>query len=108
MAHASDRSHRKTKGAPNYDDPEFWDVRFATGRDVGEWLNAGDALVDAVLADLDHRTGFEGGAPRVLHLGPGVSKLGPKLRDACVELGLLRIFVIANIIRANIPNRDYE
>jgi hypothetical protein len=70
-------------GAPDYDDPAFWDFRFATGRDVGEWLNAGEALLDVVLSELERRPGFDG-APRVLHLGPGVSKLGMKLRDACL------------------------
>lgn len=83
------RTHTKITGAPDYDDPEFWDDRFATGRDVGEWLNSGNALVDAVLSDLDHRVQLRlkspGEAPRVLHLGPGVSQLGPKLRDACLD-----------------------
>lgn len=78
------RTHTKRVGAPDYDDPEFWNFRFATGRDVGEWLNSGEALLDVVLADLEHRPGFQG-APRVLHLGPGVSQLGVKLRDAFTE-----------------------
>lgn len=77
------RTHTKLVGAPDYDDPKFWDFRFATGRDVGEWLNAGEALLDVVLSELERRPSFDG-APRVLHLGPGVSKLGMKLRDACV------------------------
>ncbi|KAJ5184049.1 hypothetical protein N7492_001665 [Penicillium capsulatum] len=84
MAHTATRTHTKVTGAPDYDSPEFWDARFATGRDVGEWLNTGEALLDAVLGDLETRPDLEG-APRVLHLGPGVSKLGAKLRDACVE-----------------------
>lgn len=74
---------QKVTGAPDYDNPEFWDVRFATGRDVGEWLNSGEALIDAVVFDLESRP--VAGRPRVLHLGPGVSQLGLKLRDACVE-----------------------
>ncbi|KAJ5772573.1 hypothetical protein N7520_003102 [Penicillium odoratum] len=75
----------KVTGAPDYDNPDFWDDRFATGRDVGEWLNSGEALIDAVVADLESRSGVAVSRPRVLHLGPGVSKLGLKLRDACVE-----------------------
>ena len=85
MAHEARRTHTKVTGAPDYDSPEFWDTRFATGQDIGEWLNSGETLVEAVLADLDRRPGFDSDAPRVLHLGPGVSKLGPKLRDACSE-----------------------
>ncbi|KAJ6003340.1 hypothetical protein N7451_005887 [Penicillium sp. IBT 35674x] len=73
---------QKVTGAPDYDNPEFWDDRFATGQDVGEWLSSGEALIDAVVSDLESRPY---GRPRVLHLGPGVSKLGLKLRDACVE-----------------------
>lgn len=73
---------QKVTGAPDYDNPDFWDDRFATGQDVGEWLNSGEALVDAVVSDLESRPVRR---PRVLHLGPGVSQLGLKLRDACVE-----------------------
>ncbi|KAJ5657302.1 uncharacterized protein N7484_000951 [Penicillium longicatenatum] len=73
---------QKVTGAPDYDNAEFWDDRFATGRDVGEWLNSGEALIDAVVSDLESRPVRQ---PRVLHLGPGVSQLGLKLRDACVE-----------------------
>jgi len=80
------RTHTKLKGAPDYDDAEFWDTRFATGGDVGEWLNSGEALLEAVLADLENRPSVTTGKiPRVLHLGPGVSKLGCTLRDKCVE-----------------------
>jgi hypothetical protein len=82
---ASHRTHTRVNGAPDYDDPHFWDARFATGQDVGEWLNSGEALIDAVLSDLEHQPSFDGQTPRVLHLGPGVSKLGPKLRDACAQ-----------------------
>lgn len=84
MGHTAARQHTKVTGAPDYDSPDFWDTRFATGQDVGEWLNSGEALLDAVLGDLENRPGIEG-LPRVLHLGPGVSKLGAKLRNACVE-----------------------
>ncbi|KAJ5557371.1 hypothetical protein N7494_001286 [Penicillium frequentans] len=73
---------QKVTGAPDYDNPDFWDDRFATGQDVGEWLNSGEALIDAVVSDLESRPVRR---PRVLHLGPGVSQLGLKLRDACVE-----------------------
>lgn len=76
---------RKIAGAPDYDSPEFWDVRFATGKDVGEWLNSGEILLDLVLSDLKCRSGLGERSPRVLHLGPGVSQLGMKLRDAYVE-----------------------
>ncbi|KAJ5371517.1 uncharacterized protein N7496_007609 [Penicillium cataractarum] len=82
---ASHRTHTRVTGAPDYDNPHFWDARFATGQDVGEWLNSGEALIDAVLADLEHRSSFDAQTPRVLHLGPGVSKLGLKLRRACVQ-----------------------
>lgn len=79
------RTHTRITGAPDYDDPHFWDVRFATGQDVGEWLSSGEALIEAVLSDLESRSGFDAETPRVLHLGPGISKLGSKLRDACIE-----------------------
>lgn len=79
------RTHTKLTGAPDYDSSEFWDAKFATSRDVGEWLNSGEILLEAVLSDLGRRPRFEGGSPRVLHLGPGVSKLGVKLRDAYAE-----------------------
>lgn len=79
------RTHTKLTGAPDYDSSEFWDAKFATGRDVGEWLNSGEILLEAVLSDLRRRPRFEGGSPRILHLGPGVSKLGVKLRDAYAE-----------------------
>ena len=79
------RTHTKIAGTPDYDDPQYWDTKFATGRDVGEWLNPGESLVDAVLCDLDSRSSFAAETPRVVHLGPGISKLGLKLRDAFVE-----------------------
>ncbi|KAL2000639.1 hypothetical protein VTN02DRAFT_2804 [Thermoascus thermophilus] len=82
---------KKIAGAPDYDDAAFWDTKFATGQDVGEWLTSGEELVEAVLADLERRPlpgGLEAARrPRVLHLGPGVSKLGTKLRDAFVRRG---------------------
>ncbi|KAJ5762588.1 uncharacterized protein N7511_005970 [Penicillium nucicola] len=82
------RINVKLKGAPDYDDPDFWDTRFATNSDVGEWLNSGEALLDAVLSDLKSRSLAQIEAartPHVLHLGPGVSKLGNKLRDQFIE-----------------------
>ncbi|KAJ5718583.1 hypothetical protein N7488_004229 [Penicillium malachiteum] len=85
MAQSISRTHRKPKGAPDYDSPEFWDARFAAGADVGEWLNSGEALIDAVVSDLESRPVITGRQPRVLHLGPGVSELGLKLRDACLK-----------------------
>ena len=83
MAQSTGRTHKKVTGAPDYDSPEFWDYRFATGGDVGEWLNSGERLIEEVVKDLASRP--VGGQPRVLHLGPGVSELGLKLRDACTE-----------------------
>jgi hypothetical protein len=92
------RTHTKIAGAPDYDDPEFWDFRFATGRDPGEWLNSGEALLDVVLSDLEERRpGFKG-APRVLHLGPGVSQLGTKLRDACTERQWMGSGIVVSLI----------
>lgn len=79
------RTQGKIAGAPDYDSPEFWDVRFATGQDVGEWLNPGNSLLEALLSDLERRSGIDERSPRVLHLGPGVSQLGIKLRDAFIE-----------------------
>ena len=64
---------------PDYDDASFWDRKFAAGEDVGEWLNAGEPLLDAVLAELNQRGLTE--SPRVLHLGPGISKLGERLSE---------------------------
>ncbi|KAJ9258207.1 hypothetical protein DTO212C5_8742 [Paecilomyces variotii] len=94
MASASTRraANKKIKGAPDYDDPAFWDIRFATGQDVGEWLNSGEALIETVLSDLEKRQPIESRSgeqrrPQILHLGPGVSKLGSKLRDKFVERG---------------------
>ncbi|KAA8641984.1 hypothetical protein EYZ11_004261 [Aspergillus tanneri] len=80
------RKHTKIAGVPDYDDPSYWDNKFATGQDVGEWLNPGEALIDAALSDLQGRPLSASDAiPRVLHLGPGISKLGTKLRDAFVK-----------------------
>lgn len=79
------KTHTKIAGAPDYDDPIFWDQKFATGQDVGEWLNPGENLVQAVLSDLDNRSFVQEYVPRVLHLGPGISKLGAKLRDAFMD-----------------------
>ncbi|KAL4916449.1 hypothetical protein BDW62DRAFT_106347 [Aspergillus aurantiobrunneus] len=75
----------KRTGAPDYDDPSFWDTRFATGQDVGEWLNPGETLLEALLSFLEKQsTRDEHATPQVLHLGPGVSKLGSRVRDAFV------------------------
>ncbi|KAF4260645.1 hypothetical protein KXV68_002128 [Aspergillus fumigatus] len=75
------REHPKVKGAPDYDDPTYWDVKFATGKDVGEWLNSGEILIETTLSELDHRP-QSSAIPRALHLGPGISKLGVKLSEA--------------------------
>lgn len=81
----------KIKGAPDYDDVEFWDKKFVTGQDVGEWLNPGDALLDAAISHLEQSQGLSEKSqtirPRVLHLGPGISALGSKLCDAFVARG---------------------
>lgn len=80
------RKFTKVKGAPDYDDAEFWNARFATGSEVNEWLNSGEAILEAVLSDLSNRPRVTTSrVPRVLHLGPGMSKLGCTLRDECVE-----------------------
>ncbi|KAL5342162.1 hypothetical protein BJX70DRAFT_395135 [Aspergillus crustosus] len=84
----------KLTGAPDYDDPSYWDVKFSTGQDVGEWLNPGEVLLDSLLAFLDtHATA------RVLHLGPGISKLGTRVRDA---------FVARDWKGSNIVNVDFS
>lgn len=90
----TDPSWTRRTGAPDYDDPSFWDTRFATGQDIGEWLNPGEVLLDALLSFLEDRPTPKPEAkpeahttPRVLHLGPGVSKLGTRLRDAFVTRG---------------------
>lgn len=79
------RTHTKVAGTPDYDHPAFWDKKFATGQDVGEWLNPGESLIQATLSRLETRPFVPERSPRVLHLGPGVSKLGTKLREAFVE-----------------------
>lgn len=85
--HPTGRTYRKTAGTPDYDDPVFWDKKFATGQDVGEWLNPGDALIEAVISDLQSRPLRDAKRPKVLHLGPGISKLGAKVRDSFVAQG---------------------
>lgn len=81
----------KIKGAPDYDDAAFWDKKFVTGQDVGEWLNPGDVLLDAAISHLEQSQDLAGESqrirPRVLHLGPGISALGSKLCDAFVQRG---------------------
>ncbi|KAL4885701.1 hypothetical protein BJY04DRAFT_179073 [Aspergillus karnatakaensis] len=84
----------KRTGAPDYDDPSFWDLKFATGQDVGEWLNPGEVLLDSLLAFLEKHT-----TPKVLHLGPGISKLGARVRDA---------FVTRDWKGNNIVNADFS
>ncbi|KAL4924836.1 uncharacterized protein BDV17DRAFT_203891 [Aspergillus undulatus] len=78
----ADTSRAKRTGAPDYDDPNFWDIKFATGQDVGEWLNPGESLLEALLSFLGKHSAAEKHAtPQVLHLGPGISKLGTKVRS---------------------------
>ncbi|KAL4905538.1 hypothetical protein BDW74DRAFT_177906 [Aspergillus multicolor] len=86
----ADNARSRRTGAPDYDDPNFWDKKFATGQDVGEWLNPGEVLLDALVSFLENRSNAEAAssakaAPKVLHLGPGVSKLGSRVRDAFVK-----------------------
>jgi len=85
------RTRSNIKGAPDYDVATYWDTKFATGQDVGEWLNSGDAVLEAVLATLEDRYGDSEMeiAPRALHLGPGISKLGTKLQEAFTSRGWL-------------------
>ncbi|KUL83069.1 hypothetical protein ZTR_11160 [Talaromyces verruculosus] len=84
---------KKVKGAPDYDDAAYWDTKFITGQDVGEWLNKGDLLIERAIAELEtqYNTPSIGngsampdqmGTPRALHLGPGISALGSKLCEA--------------------------
>ena len=84
MALGSTRPNINIKGAPQYDSAAFWDARFAEGRDVGEWLNSGEIVIETVMTELEDKLGKKE-QPRVLHLGPGVSRLGEKLRDAFVK-----------------------
>ncbi|KAL6235043.1 hypothetical protein BDW75DRAFT_230646 [Aspergillus navahoensis] len=86
----ADAARPRRTGAPDYDDPSFWDTKFATGQDVGEWLNPGQVLLDALLSFLETPTApgaAQTDSPNVLHLGPGVSKLGSRVRDAFVARG---------------------
>jgi hypothetical protein len=85
MTPPSTRSeHPKATGAPDYDEPAYWDAKFATGKDVGEWLNSGEILIDTTLSELARRPQPDA-VPRALHLGPGISKLGTKLCEAFRE-----------------------
>ncbi|KAL4998955.1 hypothetical protein BDV10DRAFT_200956 [Aspergillus recurvatus] len=86
----ADAARPRRTGAPDYDDPSFWDTKFATGQDVGEWLNPGEVLLDALLSFLETRPALgaaQTDTPNVLHLGPGISKLGSRVRDAFVARG---------------------
>lgn len=91
-------AQKRIKGAPDYDDAAYWDTKFITGQDVGEWLNNGDLLIERAVAELETRYGFtvpsgnvvnEGGSatPRALHLGPGISAVGSKLCQAFEKRG---------------------
>uniref|UniRef100_A0A093XLB2 Putative LRR receptor-like serine/threonine-protein kinase n=1 Tax=Talaromyces marneffei PM1 TaxID=1077442 RepID=A0A093XLB2_TALMA len=91
-------TYKKVKGAPDYDDAAYWDTKFITGQDVGEWLNEGDLLIDRAIADLEKQysptidnqgvTKDDGiSTPRTLHLGPGISAVGSKLCEAFERRG---------------------
>ncbi|GAM38644.1 hypothetical protein TCE0_033r09533 [Talaromyces pinophilus] len=84
---------KKVKGAPDYDDAAYWDTKFITGQDVGEWLNKGDLLIERAINELETQyntpsigngsaTLGQMGTPRALHLGPGISAVGSKLCEA--------------------------
>ncbi|KAF9884735.1 hypothetical protein FE257_001297 [Aspergillus nanangensis] len=81
------RTHTRLTGTADYDEATFWDEKFANNQDVGEWLNSGDAIIAAAMSDLDHRGPVQENRPKVLHLGPGISKLGTKLRDSLITRG---------------------
>ncbi|KAI9036033.1 uncharacterized protein KD926_002512 [Aspergillus affinis] len=108
------RTHAKLAGTADYDDVQFWDHKFATGRDVGEWLNPGESLVDAVVSDLESRSSFAVDVtPRVLHLGPGISQLGVKLRDAFTERrwlgnGIVNVDFSAEAVRLGLERESKE
>lgn len=87
------RTYKKVKGAPDYDDAAYWDTKFITGQDVGEWLNEGDLLIDRAIAELETQYSStlaseiaveegKSATPRALHLGPGISAVGSKLCEA--------------------------
>lgn len=86
-------TYKKVKGAPDYDDAAYWDTKFITGQDVGEWLNEGDLLIERAMAELETQypsplasegvlNEGRGVSPRALHLGPGISAVGRKLCKA--------------------------
>ncbi|KAL3471173.1 hypothetical protein BJX99DRAFT_250650 [Aspergillus californicus] len=83
----AETSRARRTGAPDYDDPEFWDTKFATGQDVGEWLNPGEVLLDGAVSHLEQLSVEEQTRPQVLHLGPGLSKLGARVRDVFIDRG---------------------
>ncbi|EAW12390.1 uncharacterized protein ACLA_063580 [Aspergillus clavatus NRRL 1] len=78
MSTSAPRGRVRIKGAADYDEAAYWDTKFATGKDAGEWLNSGDILIDAALSELNRRP-HPDATPRVLHLGPGISTLGTRL-----------------------------
>lgn len=101
------RTYRKTTGTPDYDDPTFWDTKFATGKDVGEWLNSGDALIEAVMHNLQTQLLTEEKKPKVLHLGPGISKLGARVRDAFTTHGWTgNGIVVGQVLEHPIPSSE--
>lgn len=100
------RIHSQTKGAPDYDEPAYWDTKFATGQDVGEWLNSGDAVLEAALAHLESwYGGSDSVTPSALHLGPGISKLGTKLQEAFTSRGWLSNGIVVSAPSTRICGR---
>lgn len=91
-------TNKKVKGAPDYDDAAYWDTKFITGQDVGEWLNEGDSLIERAISELEIQytpplgngsmmREAQTGSPRALHLGPGISAVGSKLCEAFERRG---------------------
>ena len=97
----------KIKGAPDYDDAGYWDAKFANGQDVGEWLNPGQALLEPVLTALEQHVHADD--PSVLHLGPGISKLGLKLCVAFAGRGWSSRGIVVSLERQQVmpPPRVY-
>ncbi|KAH8689104.1 hypothetical protein BGW36DRAFT_365635 [Talaromyces proteolyticus] len=88
---------KRIKGAPDYDDAGFWDAKFVTGQDIGEWLNTGEVLLDATISHIEQKdpllfaqsrnSAETRSRSRILHLGPGISTLGARLCTAFVQRG---------------------
>ena len=98
MRTSTNHERAKIKGAPDYDEAAYWDNKFATGKDIGEWLNSGDILIDAALSESDHRPDPDA-TPRVLHLGPGISTLGTRLYKVFRGRGWSGSYIVVSVLR---------